>query len=102
MKDPYVEFINLMKDRGADNNPPSIQIGQMVSPNILKVGELQLTSNDFYVADYLKENYKRNLEVDGFTREYITKNGLKSGDIVAVLATEDRQTFIVLCKVVRM
>ncbi|PRR70927.1 DUF2577 domain-containing protein [Clostridium thermopalmarium] len=99
MKDPYVEFINLMKDRGADKNPPSIQIGQMVSANILKIGELQLTSDDFYVADYLKENYKRNLEVDGSTREYITKDGLKAGDTVAVLATEDRQTFIVLCKV---
>lgn len=82
MKDPYVELIKLIKDRGADNNPPSIQLGTMVTTNILKMGDLQIDGDNLLINEYWKDK-------------------VAPGDIVAVLATESRQTYIVLAKVVK-
>ncbi|EGO87215.1 hypothetical protein G8S49_01540 [Clostridium botulinum C] len=83
MKDPYVELIKLIKDRGADNNPPSIQLGTMVTSTIVKVGDLQIDGDSLFIDEYWKGK-------------------LNKGDIVALLAMEDRQTYIILSKVVRM
>ncbi|EJO5347134.1 hypothetical protein NRP93_001207 [Clostridium botulinum] len=83
MKDPYIELINLMKKRGADNNPPAIELGVMVTTNILKVGDLKIDGDNLFINEYWKDK-------------------LVSGDSVAALATENRQTYIVLAKVVKL
>lgn len=100
MKDSYSELLGIMKENGAAYNPPSLEIGIVLNENTLKVGDLQLTKDDFYIADYLKKYYVKQFEVDGVTKSYTSKDYLKSGDIVAVLATEDKQKYIVLAKVV--
>ncbi|WP_333861731.1 hypothetical protein [Clostridium sp.] len=83
MKDPYVELINIIKKRGSDNNPPAIQLGTMVTSTIVKVEDLQIDGDNLFVDEYWKGK-------------------LNSGDIVALLAMENRQTYIILSKVVRM
>lgn len=81
MKDPYVELVKIIKERGADDNPPSLQLGTMVGSNILKIGDLQIDSSNLLINEYWKGK-------------------LVSGDSVAALAIKDNQTFIILCKVV--
>lgn len=64
-KDPYVEIIMMMQREGAKSNPPSICLGKVVSetPLEIKVDELLLDVDDFLIADYLIEGYKRSLQV---------------------------------------
>ena len=81
MKNPYSEMIDLMRVQGASYNPPSIKIGTMLSSNVLKVGELQVNKRNLLINEY-----------------WVSK--LNTGDSVAVLSTDDRQKFIILCKVV--
>ncbi|MNN81493.1 hypothetical protein D3C81_1983250 [compost metagenome] len=53
----------------------------MLSSNVLKVGELQVNKRNLLINEY-----------------WVSK--LRTGDSVAVLSTDDRQKFIILCKVV--
>ncbi|MCB2300938.1 DUF2577 domain-containing protein [Clostridium tagluense] len=117
-KNPYSTLINIIKDNGASYNPPSIQLGQVhsESPLIIKVGDLQLTCRNLLISDYLLKDYERKVEQkcesiikNGKTyssEEIINKgsmkytDGLKAGDLVAILSTYDGQKFIVLSKVV--
>ena len=64
-KDPYVEIITMMQKEGAKSNPPSFCLGKVVSetPLEIKVDELLLDTDDFLIADYLIEGYKRSLQV---------------------------------------
>lgn len=104
MEDSYSKLIKIIKHHGAAYNPPSIDIGIVISdsPLTIKIGDLQLTRNNLLVADFLLQGYSRCLEVDGTTKAYTAKDGLKKDDIVACLSTEDRQTYILLCKVVKI
>jgi hypothetical protein len=85
MKNPYSELLNLMREQGAKYNPPTIQLGRVISATPLKIiiGDLQLDKSDIYINDSIKSS-------------------LIIGDLVAVLPMEDRQKFIVLCKVVSL
>ncbi|WP_273092346.1 DUF2577 domain-containing protein [Clostridium thermopalmarium] len=107
--DPYVEILTHMRNEGAKFNPPSVQLGEMISSDTLKLGELQITKSNLYFADYLLKGYERQITFEiskeDNTKEkmsvtYKTDDELKPGDIVAVLPTEDRQTYIILAKVV--
>lgn len=104
MEDSYSRLIKHIQKHGAKYNPPSINIGVVLSNNPLtvKIGDLQLTKDNLMVSDLLLEDYTRQLETDGTIKAYTSKDGLKKDDIVACLATEDRQTYIILCKVVRV
>lgn len=112
-KNPYSTLINIIKDQGASYNPPSIQLGQVhsESPLIVKLGDLQLTSRNLLISDYLLKNYERKVEqrlgisieegtIDTIKSSMKYTDGLKSGDLVAMLSTCDGQKFIVLSKVV--
>lgn len=63
--DPYSGILSMMQTEGAKSNPPSICLGKVVSesPLEIKVDELQLDADDFLIADYLIEGYKRSLKV---------------------------------------
>lgn len=80
MKNQYIQMFEHMQKQGAKYNPPSIVTGTMTSPNTLKVGELQVDSDNLLVNDTL---------------------ALKEKDRVAVMAMEGGQTYIILCKVVK-
>ncbi|WP_027624387.1 DUF2577 domain-containing protein [Clostridium lundense] len=121
MQDPFVELVNIMKEKGAAYNPPSIEIGKVISSNplIVEVGNLQLTKNNFIVADYLVNEYKRKITIprsraEGTAGEHsvsevgikegeiIYKDGLKKDDKIAMLSTQDRQIYIILARVVTL
>lgn len=104
MKNPYSELLNLMREQGAKYNPPTIEIGEVISPNPVKIklGDLQLDKDDVLINDFLLQGYKRQLKVNGITNEYETTDTLKKGDLLAIMPAGDRQRFIVLCKVVSL
>jgi len=81
MRNQYVEFIEHMQLNGMKYNPPSIQKGVMINTKTLRVGDLQITSKNIYVASDLV---------------------LKAGDQVATIAAVNGQTYFILCKVVNL
>ncbi|MGB9813537.1 MAG: DUF2577 domain-containing protein [Thermovenabulum sp.] len=131
-KNPYSTLIKIMREQGAKYNPPSIQIGQVISPPpniVIKIGDLQVDKDNILIADYLLPTYQRQISIpmtsgagimsseivgDHGTHTHTiyqleisqgkiqTQDTLKSGDLVAVMPTEDRQTYIVLAKVVSL
>lgn len=80
LSDPFQSIVDMMREEGAYNNPPSIELGVMVSDTVLQVGGLQV--DDFYAADNIV-------------------GGLVKDDTVAVMATADGETYIILARVVR-
>lgn len=119
-KDPYVSIIGTVRQEGSKFNPPSIDIGVVISPNplIIAIPGLQLNKDNLLVADYLLQGYKRNITIPRTGATGSTSNGsissigitngeldftdtLKKDDKVACLATSNGQTYIVLCRVVR-
>lgn len=123
---PYSNLINMIKDYGASYNPPSIEIGQVLSdsPLTIKLGDLQLNSSNLLISDHLVKEYKREIDetikcsgyndicsrvehINGSPLDEIKckltvkyNDKLKSGDLVAMLSTYDRQKFIVIARVV--
>lgn len=130
VKNPYSDLLKIMREQGAKDNPPSIRLGTVLAPPPairIQTGDLVLDADDLLIADYLLPNYQREYSQTGegtiitktppspvtyssyTVMESLTDTGqitftdtLKSGDIVALLATEDRQTYILLCKVVNV
>lgn len=67
---PYSKIIEIMKDKGSANNPPSIQIGEVISPPpnlIIKIGDLQVDKDNILIADYLLRDHMREVRTDGMT-----------------------------------
>lgn len=110
MKDnPYSKLIEIIRDKGSSNNPPSIQIGEVISPLpnlIIKIGDLQVDKDNILIADYL-------LKEESYIREYKSSNDkstwgdsnyikytdtLNSSDLLAVMPVEDRQLYIILAR----
>lgn len=123
-ENPYSKMIEIIKKQGASYNPPSIQIGVVISPNPLtiKIGDLPINKDNILITDYLLQGYKRKIKVPEVTttgetgensghKHNISKIGieeaeitfldtLKQGDKLAILPTSDKQTYIVLARVV--
>lgn len=117
--DAYTEILQHMRTQGMKYNPPTVQLGKMITSNILSLGDLQITKKNLLVADYLLPNYKRKIKIPstnatGTAGEHsISSIGipdgeisytdtLKAGDLVAVMPTADGQKYIILCKVVEL
>lgn len=129
-ENPYSKMIELMQRQGSIVNPPSIQVAEVIStpPNlVIKLGDLQVDKDNILIADYLLPGYKRKASQksagniishdDGDPREYspytvieeLTHSGsieftdtLQTGDMVVVMPTEDKQTYIILARVVNL
>jgi hypothetical protein len=114
--DPYVKMLNLMKKKGAEQNPTTICIAKVIEPPpniILQTKDLQLYKDDIVISESLVD-YKQDISIScsasGGQLQNINIEKqemkfweiLKVGDEVAVLPTGDNQTWIVLCKVVRL
>lgn len=69
MKDnPYSKMIEIMKNKGASFNPPSIQIGEVIEPPpnlVVKVNDLQIDKDNILIADYLLEEHQRKITIKG-------------------------------------
>ena len=72
---PIAKIVKIMRSEGAKDNPPSLCLGEIVSitPLTIKVDELLLEQDDFLIADYLVEGYKRSLQVT--SQGTMTNNG---------------------------
>lgn len=119
--DPYVKILKTMSKKGAEQNPPTICIAKVIAPPpniILQTADLQLYKDDIVISERLVD-YKQNVSISCSASGSVSCGGqiqsididkkemtfweiLKPGDEVAVLPTADNQTWIVLCKVVRL
>lgn len=121
------EMLELMRSQGAKDNPVTLQLGVMQSPNSVKIDDLVLNAEDLYIADYLVAGYTRTIKVpyvsgvsvdttqsnpfaskdnpDPDTRVWkesqITYiDGLKKGDLVAVQKLDGNNMYVILARVV--
>ena len=109
-ENPFNQLIGLMREEGKAYNPPSILLAEVISPSplVIKVGDLQIDKDNLKVADYLLLDYKRQYQsssddITYGTTNYIKfKNTVSKGDILAVMPTADRQTFVILARVVNI
>lgn len=71
MKDnPYSKIIEIMQKQGSTSNPPSIQIGEVISPPpnlIVKINDLQIDKDNILIADYLLKDHMREVRTDTMT-----------------------------------
>lgn len=123
----YLEILEMMRERGSKDNPVTLQLGVMQSPNSVKIDDLILNAEDLYIADYLVAGYTRTIKVpyvsgvsvdttqsnpfaskdnpDPDTRVWkesqITyTDGLKKGDLVAVQKLDGNNMYVILARVV--
>lgn len=119
IRNPYAEFNMQMQEQGAKSNPPGIKIGTVLSasPLVVKCGELQLDADNILIDAALQEGYSVKFSLPSTAATGTTSNGtistiaiasgtlavkspLAAGDAVAIQATEDKQRYIILRKVV--
>lgn len=121
------EMLELMRSQGAKDNPVTLQLGVMQSPNSVKIDDLVLNAEDLYIADYLVAGYTRQIKVPYvsgvsvdttqsnpfaskdnpdpdtlyWTEKQITYiDGLKKGDLVAVQKLDGNNMYVILARVV--
>ena len=100
MDNPYLTILDVIKKQG-DVGTPFITLGKVINPTTIQVGDLQITKENLYFADYLLQDYTRKISVNNSTpNTYKTKDTLMAGDTVVVVPIHDMQTYIVLAKVV--
>ena len=121
------EMLELMRSQGAKDNPVTLQLGVMQSPNSVKIDDLVLNAEDLYIADYLVAGYTRQIKVPYvsgvsvdttqsnpfaskdnpdpdtlyWTEKQITYiDWLKKGDLVAVQKLDGNNMYVILARVV--
>lgn len=121
------EMLELMRSQGTKDNPVTLQLGVMQSPNSVKIDDLVLNAEDLYIADYLVAGYTRQIKVPYvsgvsvdttqsnpfaskdnpdpdtlyWTEKQITYiDGLKKGDLVAVQKLDGNNMYVILARVV--
>lgn len=124
-ENPFSKIIEEMRKQGEKANPPSVQIGQIISsqPLVIRIGDLQVDEDNILIADYLLKDYKKTASIKGVSLTGSTStsknhkhnltsldinqsvinfsSNLNNGDNLAVLATSDKQTYIILAKLVK-
>ncbi len=86
MSNPYNRFIELMRKEGSAYNPPSIMFAEVVRglPDvIIQLGDIQLDKDNLMLTEAFRAS------------------GAYIGDTVLVIPTNDKQTFIIIDKVVK-
>lgn len=86
MINPYAEMIKIMREEGQKHNPLPVMMGEVVStsPLLIKTGGLQLDSDNLLICQ-------------GSGYQYFLP-----GDRVVLLPMLDKQTFILIDKVVSL
>ena len=124
--DAHSRLLKLMETQGAKNNPTPISLAVVVScpPNlIIQTGDVQIAKENILISDILLNTYSRQIEIPStstVTSTVTNSNGtssinsiglsgqinftdtLRVGDQLAVQEIEDGQTFIILCRVVKL
>ena len=94
-------MLKLMQTQGAKNNPLTLQLGLVQSGGKIKIGDLILEPDDYYIAKHLKPNCEVTYRLNGQeTTVELVNNVLEEGDMVAIQKLNDTDIYIVLTKVV--
>lgn len=111
----YSKLLNIMRKQGSKDNPTTLLLGVMQSEDSVKIGDLILKKEDLYISSNLPKSFSKELvtpyvssvklTVEGIitkTEEVVEmKEGLKKGDIVAVMKLNNNNTYAILAKVVK-
>lgn len=97
----YEDILGMMRNEGKKDNPASIQIGIMDSPESCSIGKLKLSGSDLLIAEHLKTGYHFavNHDVPSQKDETTFAPGLQKGDKVAVYRVSD-ELYIILERLV--
>lgn len=77
----FAKLLVMMREQGSKDNPTTLELGEMLSPNTCTVGELPLDEDDLLINSSLKGK-------------------LVKGDLVALMQLFDQEEYVILCKVV--
>lgn len=92
------DFIKIMREEGANNNPPGIELAVMTGPLNCSIGSYNLDREDLLFMDYLLHPIATKVLVnDSFQDQSIYTPALKAGDTVAVIKNGNK--YLVLGKV---
>lgn len=112
----YSEMLEMMRKQGSKDNPTTVQLGIMQSPTKVKINDLLLEEEDLYIAENFKKGYKYPLE-DPYVKDEqfgnegsstetvdyaVRSEGLKKGDMVAVMKLHNTNKYVILAKVVQI
>ena len=81
MADTYAEFVQMMREQGAANNGPSIELAVMTGPKSCKIGTLQLSGEDLYIPDRLMSPACTGVKVPAYRRDSRGHRGDKGVDL---------------------
>lgn len=121
-KNPYTGIIGLMRKHGADLNPAPVMLGivSAASPDLkIKFGDLEVDKDNLLLADYLLDDYTRDIAITGeisFTNGITPVSGedlnivgsskmtspLIVNDTVIAIPISNAQVFVILAKVVSL
>lgn len=101
---PYFGLINIISEQASKAQGVSFLIGKVTSitPILIDAG-IQLSRDDILINDSLLNNYKRSFDTNKIgieTIELTTNDGLKVGDKLFIMVSQDQQTFVVVSKVI--
>ena len=85
MADTYAEFVQMMREQGAANNGPSIELAVMTGPKSCKIGTLRLSGEDLYIPDRLLSPVCTGVKVPALNKDASSySTPIKPGAPVAV------------------
>lgn len=63
---PYLSFVQSMREEGAASNPTPFLIGEVLhhNPLLIQVGEIQLEREDVLINEFLLAGYERRLQLN--------------------------------------
>ena len=108
-ENPWSKMLEIMRKQSKDYE--GIVIGEVLSapPSlVIKVGDLQVDKDNILIADYLLKDYLREYKSSsdnsswGSTNYIRYEDTLKAGERLAIATTLDKQTYIVLARLVRL
>lgn len=100
MADTYAEIVGLMRNQGAANSCPSIQLAVMTGSNSCKIGTLMLSGEDLYIPDRLMSQACTGVKVPALNKDTSSySTPLKAGDMVVVYQLSQTK-YVILQRVV--
>lgn len=109
---PYERLIKVIREEGAKNNPPMIELGTMVSEKRCDIGGVILEAEDLYIAEHLMGEYEVKISMDARAdinstssnvkinnQKAMCKQTLKAGDVVLVYRLNEER-YVIIEKVV--
>lgn len=94
---PYFNLLGMMRTKESRG---SFLIGRVTaeSPLRIQAGDILISEGNMKINRSLLQGYARELRVEGGqTRTYTATDGLRAGDEVVLLESEDGQQFVLLC-----